>query len=128
MRKAQVSTPEKERKWYPRFLKALGDTGIVSAACQAAGIERTTAYKRRDVDSDFAAAWAEAERLGIEVLEDIATRRALNASDTLLIFKLKGAKPEKYRDNQRIEHTGQIGMVQIREVVVERPQDTRTDA
>ena len=30
-------------------------------------------------------------------------------SDTLLIFLLKGARPEKYRDNARIEHTGAGG-------------------
>lgn len=27
-------------------------------------------------------------------------------SDTLLIFLMKGAKPQKYRDNAKIEHTG----------------------
>lgn len=30
-------------------------------------------------------------------------------SDTLLIFLMKGANPEKYRDRQQVEHTGQIG-------------------
>jgi hypothetical protein len=30
-------------------------------------------------------------------------------SDTLLIFLMKGARPEKYRDNARVEHTGKDG-------------------
>lgn len=30
-------------------------------------------------------------------------------SDTLLIFLLKGARPERYRDNARVEHTGRGG-------------------
>jgi hypothetical protein len=30
-------------------------------------------------------------------------------SDTLLIFLMKGARPEKYRDNAKIEHTGPGG-------------------
>jgi hypothetical protein len=29
-------------------------------------------------------------------------------SDTLLIFLLKGEKPDKYRENMKIEHTGSI--------------------
>lgn len=29
-------------------------------------------------------------------------------SDTLLIFLLKGARPEKYRERQQVEHTGRL--------------------
>ncbi|HEX6937920.1 MAG TPA: hypothetical protein VF158_00810, partial [Longimicrobiales bacterium] len=30
-------------------------------------------------------------------------------SDTLLIFLLKGARPERYRDRQQLEHVGKNG-------------------
>lgn len=34
-------------------------------------------------------------------------------SDTLLIFLLKGARPEKYRDRQQVEHTGAVANVHV---------------
>ena len=33
-------------------------------------------------------------------------------SDTLLMFLMKGAMPEKYRDNYRAEHTGSAEIIQ----------------
>lgn len=38
-------------------------------------------------------------------------------SDTLLIFLLKGARPEKYRENHKHEHTGAVA-----QVIVYRPE------
>lgn len=83
-----------------------------------------TAYDWREADSDFAAAWDRAKAIGMDALEDEATRRAFEGidkpivhqgvitdtikeySDTLAIFLLKGGKPEKYKD--RVEHSGQV--------------------
>src|SRR5690606_18484748 len=78
-------------------------------------------YRLRKEDPDFAAAWDEAMEQASDALEVEARRRAIEGwdepvfyqgmetgmvrkfSDTLLIFLLKGARPEKYRD--RIDHT-----------------------
>jgi hypothetical protein len=107
-------TPEvKEPRWCRKFLQLLGQTGIVSAAAQGAGIERRTVYARRDKFPAFAAEWEEAARLGDDVLEDTARKRALKASDTLLIFLLKGAKPEKYRERMDLKHSGEIAIGEI---------------
>ena len=51
-----VRTVEKG-DWKAVFLRELARVGIVGAACKKAKIGRTTAYKLRDEDADFAAAW-----------------------------------------------------------------------
>lgn len=125
-----IRTPEKEIA----FLAALAATCSVTRACEAAGMARRTAYEWRDADPDFFRRWEEAKAIGAEALEDEAMRRAVEGcdkpvfhqgvavgtireySDTLAIFLLKGAKPEKYRERTAMELTGANGgPVQISE-------------
>ena len=76
----------------------------VSKACQHAGVSRPWHYHWLKHDPTYAAAFAEAQQLGTTWLEDVAIERATTGdkpSDVLLIFLLKGAKPEKYRDSAR---------------------------
>lgn len=106
------------------FLAALTAAGNVSEACQAAGIGRTAAYAWRAADAEFAAAWDGALEEAADRMEREAFRRAVEGvekpvfgslgqglgsgevgrvreySDTLLIFLLKAARPEKYRENK----------------------------
>nr|WP_263413504.1 DUF1804 family protein [Terriglobus aquaticus] len=104
------------------------------------GVPRATAYQWRDADADFAEDWRKARAMGLEVLEDEALRRAYTGvdrpvyqggkqvgstreySDTLLIFLLKGAKPETYRDNAKVEHAGGVGITLIHSIP--RPSGT----
>ena len=106
-------TPEKE----DRFIEALRNgSGVVLDACQEIGIGRRTAYEWREADPDFRARWEEAVEESTDRLEKEAYRRAHDGcekpiyhqgaecgrvkeySDTLLIFLMKGRRPEKYRD------------------------------
>lgn len=109
-----------------RFLEALAATCNVSKACRLSRVARNSVYDWRDHDPVFAAQWAEALDRGGEVLEDEAVRRAKDGlrkpvyqggklvghvreySDTLLIFLLKGAKPNKY--GERVEHRGKLAL------------------
>ena len=43
-----------------RFLKALSETGNITAAVELAGTSRTRVYELRKVDEAFRAAWDEA--------------------------------------------------------------------
>lgn len=113
-------TPKKE--WQSKFLQRLAETSNVSAACKKAKISRQQAYRTRDEDAEFEAAWEEALEIATEALELEARRRAEKGtlepvfyqgvksgtirrySDTLMIFLLKAHKPDKYRDNVRHEH------------------------
>ena len=113
-----VRTPKKRAE----FVAALRGGQSVSDACQAAGIARQRVYEWREDDSDFAAEWNVALDEGTDALEDEAKRRAVDGvdepvfyqgkeiakvkkySDTLLMFLLKGRRPDKFKD--RIAHGG----------------------
>ncbi len=98
------------------FLAALAETANVLKSSEIAKIARRTAYDWKSADSEFAEAWERALDIGADALEDEAVRRAVEGvdepvfyqgkacgvvrkySDTLLIFLLKGRRPEKYRN------------------------------
>ncbi len=98
------------------FLKALAETGSVTAACLAARVSRREANATADEDPGFAGGWAEAMETYVEALEAEADRRAVagvdkgvyyqgaridtvrDYSDALLVLRLKALKPDKYRD------------------------------
>ena len=69
-----------------------------SAAARAAGCSINTLYKRRKEDPEFAARWDEAYAAGTDAMEDRANERAMDDSDTLMIFMLKSRDPAKYRE------------------------------
>ncbi len=110
------------------FLSALARTGNISLACKVARIHRQTAYEWRQTEPLFETAWQDALKDATDVLEQEARRRAVEGtkkpvyqggqhvgdiqefSDTLLIFLLKGAAPEKYRERMLTEqqHSGNV--------------------
>jgi hypothetical protein len=103
----RICTPEKRAA-----LVAYAQSGTVTEAARAAGVCRTTWYNWREADPDFDEAAIAAEAAVADYLERIALHRATraeNASDTLLIFLLKGMRPAKFRDRHQIEHTGANG-------------------
>ena len=119
-------TPEKRAKTQARFLAAFAMLGTISHAALETGIDRQTHYNWLKADpEDYGKAYAEAEEMASDMLEREARRRAVDGveepvfyqgqvcgrvrkmSDTLLIFLLKGARPEKYRE--RFEHSGPGG-------------------
>ena len=118
-----IRTPKKRSK----FIESLRETGgNVTLSCELSDISKRAVYDWRAVDSNFAAAWDEAVEAGTEDLESEARRRALigveepvyyqgdicgtvrKYSDTLLIFLLKGRRPDKYRENVKQEIVGTV--------------------
>jgi hypothetical protein len=97
-----VLTPKKDRQ--DKFIAAYACNGNISRSCQAAGVSREVYYNWREQDADFLERLAAAKEESIENLEAIARARAEESSDTLMIFLLKGLKPEMYRDTHRHEH------------------------
>ena len=108
------------QRWTSRrraaFLKALTDTGNVSAAARAARASRSRAYQLKAADPGFAAEWADALETATDALDAEARRRALEGvetphfhqgrvagtvrkySDPLLMFLLRAHRPDRYRD------------------------------
>ena len=107
------------------YLIALEQSGAITIAADAAGINRRTPLDWRDKDPEFVVAEQVALSNFADRLENEAVRRATEGlrkkkftakgepvfdpetgdqyverefSDTLLIFMLKGARPDKYKD------------------------------
>lgn len=109
------------------FLAAYAELGNVSGAAEIAGINRMSHYHWLEGDERYAEVFAQAHEIACDHLESEARRRAIEGthepvfyqgkqvgsvkrySDTLLIFLLKGARPDKFRDNATIRHTGPDG-------------------
>lgn len=123
----------------PAVLAAFKGCASVTKACEIVDICRDTFYRWLREDADFKKAYQAAREQAIEAIEDEATRRAYEGverpvyqggkqvgmireySDTQLIFLLKAHRPQKYRDNAKIEHTGDgapLVPTQVRVVLV----------
>lgn len=110
------------------FLAAFRETGNVRLACEAAEVGRSSHYRWLDEDPEYREGFGLAKEDAADILEAEAKRRAVEGveeptgwykgepggyirrySDTLLIFLLKGLKPEVYRE--RLEVRGAIGKI-----------------
>lgn len=146
MGESTTSAPKKggqpaDTSWHQKWLECFALTGNVTAACVAVGIPRRSAYEHRDQFPEFKAAWEEAKDTAADALEAEARRRAVEGeeqtwtdkdgnehtsvrrSDALLIFLLKGNKPDKFRERQDIRHEG---AVPVKHIVLEdeaKPQE-----
>lgn len=109
------------------FLRALAQTGIVAVAASAAGWSYTAARDCRRRDEGFAKSWDVAIEVAADLVEAALHQRAVHGiekpiwhkpkdgvpevigyetvySDPLMQTLIKGLKPEKYRDNYKVEH------------------------
>jgi hypothetical protein len=110
--------------WRERFVAAFELTGNVSAAARAAGVHRGTAYRHRQVEPEFRAAWDEAGEVAADALEAEVRRRGMEGweepvyyngvecgrirkyDSKLLMFLLRALRPEKIRDHAPVCPTG----------------------
>ena len=121
--------------WTDAFLAHLAECGILTDAAAAAGVDRSTVFRRRQTDDEFAKAVDEAIDMAADKLEREARRRAIEGteepvyqggvlvgtrtvySDSLLSLLLKGRRKKVFAE--RIEQTGADGgPVQTRTVIV----------
>jgi hypothetical protein len=86
--------------WHQAFLIALERTGSITQAAEAAGVGRWACYDNRRRDPVFAAEWDKAVDLAADALEDEARKRAFAGSDVLLMFMLKGLRPQRWRESR----------------------------
>ncbi len=110
-------TPQKDAK----FFNKLRDTADVSQSALHAGYPRRSVYEWRDKEPKFKEKWDAAWELGVDAMEEEARRRGMEGvekpvyqngkkvgkvqvySDTLLMFMLKGRRPDRFRDNSTLE-------------------------
>lgn len=111
------------------MLAALAETGNVTRAAEIAEIDRCQHYHWLERDPKYAEFAPIAMEMAGDRLEQEARRRAVEGvaepvfyqgqpcgvvqrySDTLLIFLLKGAKPDRYADRLKQEMTGDVQVI-----------------
>jgi hypothetical protein len=145
----QSAREELIETWQERFIAALRNSGNVRAACQAAGVHRTTPYKAYAESPEFARQWDEALEDAVDTLEAAAWKRARDGvtrhdpimfqgqkvaekviteySDTLMITLLKAHRPEKYRERVDMKHSGKVGFENLKQAVLEAMAQHRKD-
>ncbi len=138
-----TSTTKKSETIIQAFLIWLSKGYSPQFAAAKCGIHRTTAFKWREDDEDFARRWKIAIDAGTDFMEDEARRRAVDGvdrptfqmgecvgftreySDSLLAMQLKGRRPERYGD--KVAHTGAEGGAIKHHIEVEfvKPEKTK---
>lgn len=105
----------KHRDWRPVFLASLSQCGNMTVAAKKAGVHRVTACDEKAKNPEFKKACDAAMDQACDLLEKEAYRRGVigvkrpvtiagereivqEYSDVLLIFLLKGGRPEKFKD------------------------------
>lgn len=125
------------------FLRAFALRGIVLDGCRAAGVSRGAVEHWRETSEWFDTMYAIAIEEAADRIEGEAFRRAVEGYDEPVIYQgmptvvkdavtgedkqlfvrkysdalmqtlLKGSRPDKYRDNHKVEHVGGAGGVLV---------------
>lgn len=130
-------TKEKDEEFFATVIESGGN---ITRACEAFTYSRRSVYEWKAADPQFAARLDDAVEKGTDVLEEEAKRRAHDGweepvfyqgaqcgavrkySDTLLIFLLKGNRPDKYRERIGIDFA-KATPEQIYNALLEMPDD-----
>ena len=120
-------SPAKTAALKADVLRCLAKGFTTEEAFRRTGLKRSTFYDWRKADLGFDKAVVDAIEAGTDFLEDEVRRRAVEGdlvpigfykgepsahvvqrSDTLLMFLLKGRRPEKFRENYQVELSGKL--------------------
>lgn len=94
--------------WVGPFLQDFADNGLLMHALDVAGTTREVVMMHRRQNVIFAHAYEDAALRSSERLEMAARERALEYSDPLMIFLLKGTNPDKFGDKVSVRTESQI--------------------
>lgn len=73
--------------WHDAFLAALREVPVITRACDAVRINRSTAWRAREADPEFAEAWDDAMEAGVDKAEQEAFRRAVEGYEEPVVDK-----------------------------------------
>jgi hypothetical protein len=125
---------QKPNAWQPKVLQAIASGMTVKSAAESACVSPRTVYALAARDPSFAEAMEQAYDESADLLEAEARRRAIEGvklkkfhdglpiidpetgqqyiereyCDTLLIFLLKGRRPEVFGDRMKVDHGGSV--------------------
>lgn len=91
--------------WRTVYLEALRNVPVIKHACEAAGVDRSTAWRARDSDPEFAQAEREAMEEGIDRAEQEAFKRAVVGFEEPVVHQGRLQYVfERYVDSEGAEH------------------------
>lgn len=93
--RTQKNNPE---RWVPKFLEHLAEWGLMGRAREAAGITRKIYDLHHESNPYFREKVEEALEESVDKLERVARERAIEYSDPLMQFLLKGRRPQVFSD------------------------------
>lgn len=98
------------------FLETFAKSGILAETCKMTAILPRNHYYWLEHDEEYREAYNIANDMATDLLEQEATRRAMNGSDLLLIFLLKARKPHIFREQKvviggNVQHEMRITVV-----------------
>jgi hypothetical protein len=120
-----ILTPKKKRE----FLEHFKTSGNVTVSARFIGISRQQVYVWINEDKVFETDFENAKEEALDLMEAECKRRAEEGclrpvfyqgeecgtireySDTLMMFFLKGNRPEKYKDRVEQEHKGAVTVI-----------------
>lgn len=120
-RKVAAALEEQLRPNQRAFLDAFAECGTVSAACRKAGVSSSMPYEWNVDDPVFSGAFQRARDAHVDAMEAAARGRAMEGwsepvfhngrlvgskqkfSDSLLMFLLRGERPQKFAAHQVVE-------------------------
>ena len=120
------------------FLEALSQHGIVTEAAAYAGVARSSVYRCRNLDQNFASSWSDAKEAATDRLAKAALDRALDGieevkyfkgepigsvrrySDQLLMFLLRAYRPAIFNPKQMTAEKGPHDDNQTRQSLVKK--------
>lgn len=132
-RSGQKMTPQEREQTKERFLEAFGRTANVLAACHAAGIDRSTVYRWKEIDNTFLIKFnlasedandrirAEMFRRGVQGYDKPLTSMGKAVYDKdgnpmmervysdMLLSLLAKSRMHEFREKQQVELTGKDG-------------------
>src|SRR5262245_58914266 len=95
------------------FLEAYSQSGRLKESLQRAGIAPNTHYRRLESNPAYRAAFAQAQKRLVDVIEDELFRRGVDGeSDAILMFLARGHMPDKYRDRASLDVSGTINLAE----------------
>jgi tRNA A37 N6-isopentenylltransferase MiaA len=104
------------------FLENYAKTGRVLRACEAAGIDHNTHYRKLQADPTYRAAVEEAEQQVAQQIEDRVYDMAMDGELQAALALLKRFRPNLYRERASLEVSGSIDLVERMKAADQRLQ------
>jgi len=96
-------TSEERKEIMVKFLKAYARSGIMSRSADRAGVPIKTVRRWLEKYPNFKEKFEDMQERFVDDLEMVAIERAKEKSDSLMALLLKANRPEKYKENHKIE-------------------------